>query len=100
MRIERRQRVSQIPAVHVRHDHVGDEQTDVVAMLVGQLDRGVRRLRGEHAVAQALERPRCHLQDRLFVLDEQHRLAAARPIATFASLPSAPFSRSRVYRGM
>ena len=69
--------LDELPPVHGRHHHVGDERVDLAAAMPAQLERlePVRRL--EHVVSVELERLAHIGADDLLVLDDEDRSRCA-----------------------
>ena len=68
----------QIAAVHFRHDHVGQEQMDLVAKFLGKAYGFARCSGWYYLIAHSFEHHLRHSQNRRFVLYKQDR-----PVAVF-----------------
>ena len=65
----------QIMAVHPRHDHVGDEQMDRSRVGFSQLQGLLRSQSIQHIIVDPGQNPFDEIQDRRFILDNQHSFA-------------------------
>ena len=75
LRVEMAQSIGQFAAVHVGHDHVGDEQIDPAGPLLRQTQGFARGARRQDPIAQSLQHHFAQSHDRRLVLHQQHRLA-------------------------
>ena len=64
-------------AAHLRHDHIGEQQVDRAAVVLGQAQGVGGTGRGQHRVAQFLEHALGDFQDRGLVVDDQQGFSAA-----------------------
>ena len=62
--------------VHVGHDDIGEQQIDLVVVLIEDLARAARRRRLENAVALTPQHRADDDPDAVLVFDEQDRFAA------------------------
>ncbi len=65
----------------MRHHHVGDDDVDVVGVLLGEREGGGAIDRFDHTISQQGEDTACDLTDRGLVLDQEDRLASHRSTA-------------------
>jgi hypothetical protein len=65
------------PALHSGHDHVGEQQVDMVLVAFRGADRLEAVARRDHLVAVTGKDATGHFTQRRFVFDQEHQLAAA-----------------------
>jgi len=87
----------QLPAVHLRQDHIGEQQGDPAIVAPDDLDPLPGGRRHQHREAQPLQHRRTDLQGSGIVLDQQGGLAPAGPMV--AGPASVSWSASTPTRG-
>ena len=71
--------VGQLPAAHVGHYHVGEQQVDVPGVRLADLNRFRAAGRRQNGIAKLLQNPHGEFAHRLFVFHYQDGLATAPP---------------------
>jgi len=76
-RIEGKQFFGQLPAVHFRHDDVGQQQMNLSGVLFRQLDGLARGACGQHPISLHFQQLSAQIENCRFVFNNKHGLMTA-----------------------